>query len=61
MVEFGKQAFMCGSVECLEQVQYYDMSYLVSIVVCGEDVLESHQLLGFTAKSTEETMWKWSE
>ena len=50
---------MWDSVECLAEVK--DDIYLVSIIVCGEDVLEGDQLLGFTAKSIAKTMLKGGE
>ena len=51
---------MWDSVKCLAEVKDDDI-YLVSIVVCGEDVLEGDQQLGFAAKSTAKTILKWGE
>ena len=40
--KLSEEAFMWDSVKCLAEVKDDDI-YLVSIVVCGEDVLEGDQ------------------
>ena len=42
MLRFSKEAFKWDSVKCLAEVKDDDI-YLVSIAVCGGDVLEGDQ------------------